>query len=369
MRRRGFTLIELLVVIAIIGILAAMLFPVFARARESARKIQCLSNVKNIAMAAQMYFTDYDRFPPDETRSEVLAYFYSVDGVDGPGGCGVCNDHQDCNDVGHPMDANPFLRGPVILDEYIKNRDVWRCPSAKTDKGACFIVPDYHPGGWFQYMVDNEGKWGRVAGNVGPCMLDWPPGWGGHVTDSIAQDARLAEWDGPGSGCFFYDIDVNFSKATAGKSMNIMNDPAKYVMCSDAGFHSPLPITTLRLAFPDVNSPENYMCGGGGDWDNCSWSRDCSVGHDDYAKAFATEPDYRRKFARHLGGSNVGFADGHAKWYSSESIVAQGPRYNRGGWCGPIVYRGLEGIDTGGPTQAADGGEISCFCCCIPPFT
>ena len=50
-RYRGFTLIELLVVIAIIGILAAMVFPVFARARESARKAVCLSNVKNIALA------------------------------------------------------------------------------------------------------------------------------------------------------------------------------------------------------------------------------------------------------------------------------------------------------------------------------
>jgi len=52
--------VELLVVIAIIAILAAMLFPVFARARESARKIQCLSNVKNIAMAFQIYLTDFD---------------------------------------------------------------------------------------------------------------------------------------------------------------------------------------------------------------------------------------------------------------------------------------------------------------------
>jgi len=63
-RRQGFTLIELLVVIAIIGILAAMLFPVFARARESARKTQCLSNVKNLALAFQMYLTDYDKLLP-----------------------------------------------------------------------------------------------------------------------------------------------------------------------------------------------------------------------------------------------------------------------------------------------------------------
>jgi len=71
--KKGFTLIELLVVIAIIAILAAMLFPVFARARESARKIQCLANVKNIATAFQMYLTDYDSFPPNEHRQEVLA--------------------------------------------------------------------------------------------------------------------------------------------------------------------------------------------------------------------------------------------------------------------------------------------------------
>ena len=71
-RRNGFTLIELLVVIAIIGILAAMLFPVFARSGESARKIQCLSNVKNIALAMQMYLADYDKTPPHEHRPEGL---------------------------------------------------------------------------------------------------------------------------------------------------------------------------------------------------------------------------------------------------------------------------------------------------------
>ena len=63
-KQRGFTLIELLVVIAIIAILAAILFPVFAKAREKARQASCLSNIKQIALAGLMYLQDYDeKFP------------------------------------------------------------------------------------------------------------------------------------------------------------------------------------------------------------------------------------------------------------------------------------------------------------------
>jgi prepilin-type N-terminal cleavage/methylation domain-containing protein/prepilin-type processing-associated H-X9-DG protein len=63
-KRQGFTLIELLVVLAIIGILAAILFPVFARARENARRASCMSNVKQLALGAMMYTQDYDERLP-----------------------------------------------------------------------------------------------------------------------------------------------------------------------------------------------------------------------------------------------------------------------------------------------------------------
>lgn len=82
--KRGFTLIELLVVIAIIAILAAILFPVFARAREKARQSNCLSNTKQLVLGVDMYAQDYDEQFPYWTygtytwRSGVLPYVRNV---------------------------------------------------------------------------------------------------------------------------------------------------------------------------------------------------------------------------------------------------------------------------------------------------
>src|SRR5665213_1677179 len=65
--RKGFTLIELLVVIAIIAILAAILFPVFAKAREKARQTACASNLKQMALAELQYVQDYDEIFPNQS--------------------------------------------------------------------------------------------------------------------------------------------------------------------------------------------------------------------------------------------------------------------------------------------------------------
>jgi prepilin-type N-terminal cleavage/methylation domain-containing protein len=93
---RGFTLIELLVVIAVIAILAAILFPVFAQAREKARQTACLSNMRQMSMAVQMYTQDYDESLP----------------------------------LAATATATGFLNWHHLVDPYVKNQQVWVCPSA-----------------------------------------------------------------------------------------------------------------------------------------------------------------------------------------------------------------------------------------------
>ncbi len=106
--RQGFTLIELLVVIAIIAILAAILFPVFARARENARRTSCLSNMKQFGTAAMMYSQDYDE----------KLFGYRFQGT---------NPYASDSNVGSRAKTEVFFN--QILFPYTKSDQIWVCPS------------------------------------------------------------------------------------------------------------------------------------------------------------------------------------------------------------------------------------------------
>jgi prepilin-type N-terminal cleavage/methylation domain-containing protein/prepilin-type processing-associated H-X9-DG protein len=297
-RRRGFTLIELLVVIAIIAILAAMLFPVFARARESARKIQCLSNVKNIAMAVQMYLTDYEKLPPKEHRAEVNSWFVDQ--------CG------ESNGAWFPTKLNPYLRWALVFDEYIKNRDVWRCPSARTWGGARVIIPVVD---WFSYV---KGNLSALVAFSAPCDVSYPAGWGGEITDSVAQMTK----GGAEANSFEQTVGTTeFLNAELKPSQ--VQDPTWHVVVGDIGWEQAI-WGIARLAFPDAchaqcGSDKQRCCGA--DWANCSWSRDCGI--DYHVKhSFWEDPVLSKPWTRHMGGTNIGFMDGHAAWMSAMAIIA-----------------------------------------------
>ncbi|MCX7599849.1 MAG: DUF1559 domain-containing protein [Armatimonadetes bacterium] len=143
--RVGFTLIELLVVIAIIAILAAILFPVFARAREKARQTSCLSNVKQIALAMMMYAQDYDE-------------------------CYMVVDHVIGYDWWMPLQA------------YVKNSQIFRCPSRQANP-ATEPATDYLLNGLFAHgspmaMFDRPADQIVIAererGAPATCYHPWP---------------------------------------------------------------------------------------------------------------------------------------------------------------------------------------------------
>jgi prepilin-type N-terminal cleavage/methylation domain-containing protein/prepilin-type processing-associated H-X9-DG protein len=146
-RLSAFTLIELLVVIAIISILAAILFPTFAQAREKARSITCLSNLKQMGLALMMYNQDYDeQMPPIAgvyTKGNVK-YFqnWAIDLIGGQN-----------------VDVAVIPSGvvvPGLIQSYIKNNGIFKCPSAN--------------GGNLSYMYNDLAAQQSLAGFASPAV-------------------------------------------------------------------------------------------------------------------------------------------------------------------------------------------------------
>jgi prepilin-type N-terminal cleavage/methylation domain-containing protein/prepilin-type processing-associated H-X9-DG protein len=242
-KRSAFTLIELLVVIAIIAILAAILFPVFAQAREKARQAACLSNNKQIANALMMYTQDFDEVLP----------------------------------LGAWSNANGSSRWFQDLYPYVKSLDVYVCPNITESPVAGmagYYVPTLYP---YPKFAGDTGKYPTTSGGYGMNT---------NLLGNTGIDCKALADITDSAGTFIV-CDASRVKNTVVGNY----DPASWFKLQD------------RSTDWQVTPPT--------DWTGGSTDR--------YIKTDSN--NLRRPIARHSGGLNVIYCDGHAKWSKAEQFL------------------------------------------------
>ncbi len=269
-RRNAFTLIELLVVIAIIAILAAILFPVFAQAREKARAISCLSNMNQLGLSMQMYVQDYDETFP------YWSWWNSYSGGHGPS----------------PNNVTSFWSNAIY--PYVKSAGVYNCPD-NNDHSTLAQT------GFFGWITGNLVTAGvpqalvnaplGIIGNQTILESDWINGSG--TTDSAltnpAQTFLLADGTPTAESGFFPQSDE--------PDPTNANDPRHKTI-----------IARVAWAICYYNGAAN-MCGGSQD----------DIGN--FGPYTAAQLAQFQTQARHSGGENIDFADGHSKWSRDTQIT------------------------------------------------
>lgn len=210
--KQGFTLIELLVVIAIIALLAAILFPVFARARENARKSSCANNLKQIGLAAYQYSQDYDEL----VVSSYGAY------------------------------TNPTVGGTVywmgLILPYIKNTQVFQCPSATKFTESNPLNPQ---GATYGHQHNNIG-WGMPT----PSLADFGSSSGTLIFSDLGRYnvGGAAEWDNLKNGVETFTTSSNVYSRSYTQCLTCPGAPT---CCGDATTVVPRHLGTCNVAFLD----------------------------------------------------------------------------------------------------------------------
>lgn len=276
--KRGFTLMELLVVIAIIATLAAILFPVFSRAREKARQISCLSNEKQLGLAIMMYATDWDDTLPS-------SYYYK-NGANSQAG---------------------YVQWSGMIMPYVKNQGIFVCPSHAVKGWAptCFTTPPVDP----------------PAGQTSlrPGVMDDQAYRLSYVANELLlprkkyaavpqQVVNLAIIDRPADTIMIAEYTDHIqclldSSPTGGDAVK-SHRPTSAVKLPDGSYfdgESYVPGTPLVA----ITAQEA--------WDHIA-AAEASSALGKYKICYINP-------AMHNGGSNYIFADGHAKWYRLEATL------------------------------------------------
>jgi prepilin-type N-terminal cleavage/methylation domain-containing protein/prepilin-type processing-associated H-X9-DG protein len=293
-RKHGFTLIELLVVIAIIAILAAILFPVFAQAREKARAISCLSNEKQIGLAFMLYVQDYDeRFPIEQ---------YDVVGAP------TCDDSTG---VLWTTFIYPYLKngGTQAMGGDVASLQNLQITYGSTGVFMCPSFPNPQQGTPYGVNISMMPVGTISGGNCGPMAV--PPATIGAIpspADTVLMDEQGVN-DGVGTYAIF-DPEEDYWTNWMGSAPDYLND--------------------IHYDLGGFTGGDTAAGGIGGDCDATA----AMVASNNYTyPGCGMFPRYR-----HSNTSNFIFADGHAKamvrgrlsWY--KNIYIQGVYEAETGW-------------------------------------
>jgi len=297
--KKGFTLIELLVVIAIIAILAAILFPVFARARDKARQTTCLSNCKQIALGILMYADDYDERltvacsqldidlgPAGGTSLFDSAYTLPTADMTWFGASSGTDWAANVPDGDLCMMTNYLIE---ILP-YIKSVRIFTCPNDPSGRDSA------------SYYAATDASWGGGPITAMGGMNEWAV-WRplGAIPD---PSSTLLQLCAPANTKYFYqwmyDTGLTFFGA--------LTDAKAADWTVGLGYNTAIPGNRLR-----IDNPNNGVVGVNGDNGPNLEFMLASVG----AADITTYPFLQV----HNGGTNYSFVDGHAKWLRVEDTA------------------------------------------------
>jgi prepilin-type N-terminal cleavage/methylation domain-containing protein/prepilin-type processing-associated H-X9-DG protein len=285
--RKGFTLIELLVVIAIIAILAAILFPVFAKAREKARQISCASNMKQLGLAEQQYAQDFDE--------QYSGSYQNIGNVGNSGNCGGTR-----------------VLWPELLYPYTKSANVYVCPDNTPGSDNLTASCGYQLGDLFNADVPGEAP--DQSPNPGPGPAKGNKGAGvSYGYNCIINDGGDAP-DSPGTGGNGNDgFHVNLSQVTS---------PAETIQFIDEkqAPYQGWEVNTWHTKCTDVRG-QFY----GDKWQGIPTpDPNTNNGNQAIQDDYVAQGGYK-----HTGGTNYLWYDGHVKWARNSLKVT--PLYPGGG--------------------------------------